>query len=155
MLLDILYRFKILKKKTILYKIKKIRKKKKMNLYTSKFRSTRINILDTTIDKDIELIKDILRQNISKEEVYVPNINSKQYKILDISSWYTNSKELIEGIGTFILWLDTIEPLFKWYEEDSDVAIRDYNIRRLKPYIKHIETIVNETYSIIYEKKRK
>lgn len=155
MLLELLYKFKILKKKTTLYKIKKIRRKKKMSLYTSKFRSTNIQILDTTIDKDIELIKNILEQDISKKEVYVPDINSKQYMLLDISSWYTNSKELIEGLDTFISWLDTIEPLIKWYEEDTDSAIRIYNMRRLKPYVKHIETIIAEIYDILYGKKRK
>lgn len=154
-MLEILYKIKILKKKTTIDKIKKIKSNKKIDLYNSKFKNSKISILNSTIDVDIENISNVLKQDINNSEVIVPNVSSGQFKIANVCSWYTNSRELIEGLEQFTNWISISESLLLWYYEDNNTVIKNYNMRRLKPYIKHIETIIDEIYDILYGKKRK
>ena len=106
-------------------------KKKKLNLYSSKYSTNSIFILRGDITTYIATLKLILKQDILNSTLYVENISKDEFITTTISSWYTSNQHVISSLELLHTYLDLLYQLI----EISNKCKNEFNLRRLKPIL--------------------
>lgn len=133
-----LYRLLYRNKDDMLITINKL-KKKKINLYSSYYSTTTIQIIKSDIVSNIILLDTILNQDFLNKEVIISDISRDDFIFTTLSKWYTYNKTLIDDNDILLQWLNKSYTFIERYNECK----LEYNLRRLKPLVKHIEIIIN------------
>lgn len=114
-------------------------KKKKLSLYSSYYSKTTIQIIKSDVVSNIILLDTILKQDFLNNEVVISDISRDDFIFTTISKWYTYNKTLIDDNDILLQWLNKSHAFIEKYNECK----LEYNLRRLKPLVKHIEIIIN------------
>ena len=132
--------------KTILDKIKCVRKNLKITPYSKEYRNLYTVFINKNIMEAIEELE-ILKNNISIDNIVVKKITENTVKEFYFNKWFTDNKLSILN-NTDEIWskyLDLNIWLLEWYNKNNNVESKYYSYTlKIKPYIINITNVIED-----------
>ncbi len=132
--------------RTLLERIKCVKKNLKITPYAKEYRSLSITFINKNIMEAIDELE-LLKSNIIIDNIIIKRITNSSVNEYYFNKWFTDSKMSILN-NTDEVWykyLDLNIWLIEWYNANNNVESKYYSYTlKIKPYIINITEVIND-----------